>query len=121
MSNLGRIVDDKAHPIKESVAETDAWNERPIPARQIKEQILQDVSSILEFLDVKGDRRTFRDVEGALTSKVFMLGRLFVAYFLTRRQEGALGRAGRRVPVGYRSGRSQSRLESGKALESSAQ
>lgn len=112
MSNLKTIVEHEACPFKDQFgeyAEQDAWKDRPAKSREIKERLFVELRGIVRSLD-SSDDRSFLEAEGKVRSMVFILGRLLLAYFLTRRQEMSQLRLRRRAPPGYRSGRPQPRL-----------
>ena len=110
MSNLKSIVEHDARPFKGQFEEQNAWKEQPPRAREIRKRLFAELRRILDFLDVQDDRRSFHEVESKLVPMVFMLGRVLLAYFLSRRQERSRRRLRRRAPRGYRGGRPQSRL-----------
>jgi hypothetical protein len=110
MSNLESIVDHDAHPFKGQFEDQNAWKDQPPRGREIRKRLFAELCRILEFLDARDDRLSFHEVERKLVPMVFVLGRLLLAYFLTRRQETSRRRLRQRAPQGYRSGRSQSRL-----------
>jgi hypothetical protein len=87
MSNLRSIVEQTAGRIKEEISEQDEWKEAAPESRGIKKRIHAKVDEVFAFLEGRGDRATFDGVEKALVRLVFMLGRLFLAYFLAWRQE----------------------------------
>jgi hypothetical protein len=72
---------------KGEFAEQDGWRKRPAPSLDIRRKIHEQIDSVFAFLDRPKDTRSFHEVEQGLLSLVFALGRLFVAYFLARREE----------------------------------
>jgi hypothetical protein len=87
MSNLRSIVDQSATRIKEETSEQDEWKEAAPESQDIKKRIHAKVDEVFAFLERRSDRRSFDEVEKAVVRLVFMLGRLFLAYFLAWREE----------------------------------
>ncbi len=74
---------------KGEFAEQEDWEKRPPKSAEIRERIKQHVSGIFAFLDPPGDSRTLDQVEHGLVPSIFALGRLFLAYYLARREENS--------------------------------
>lgn len=110
MSNLRTIVEGEGCQFKGQFGEQDAWRDAPPRESVIKKEIERRVRAIFCFLDSAGDGRRFKDVEGKLVRLVLCLGRLFLAYFLARRERESARRLRRDCRRGFRRGRPQSRL-----------
>ncbi len=87
MSNLKSIVEQSATGIKEEISEQDEWQEAAPESQAIKKRIHAGVDEVFAFLERPKDERSFHEIEKAVVRLVFMLGRLFLAYFLTWREE----------------------------------
>jgi hypothetical protein len=87
VSNLRSIVDQTTTRIKEEISEQDEWKEAAPESQDIKKRIHAKVDEIFAFLERRSDRRSFDEVEKTAVLLVFMLGRLFLAYFLAWREE----------------------------------
>lgn len=88
MSDLnGSIKPDCNKSFKSEFVEQDEWKNEPVKSKLIKKRIIQHVKHIFSVLEKKNDERSFDDVEKAIVPLVFTLGRLFLSYFLTWRNE----------------------------------
>src|SRR5437867_1706241 len=90
MSNQGKNVKEGRAVCN---TEQDEWREMPPTSSGLKARMLREVEEVFIFLDEKEDY-SWDQVEKGIISRVFTLGRLFLAYFLARRQ-GALPAKGR--------------------------
>jgi hypothetical protein len=84
MSNPAKSV-DQGQPVCNT--EQDEWRETPPASSDLKSRIRREVEGVLALLDEKDSDRSFDQVEESIRSRVFILGRLFLAYFLARRHE----------------------------------
>ncbi len=100
--NVATIVGHVGGRCKGEFAEQDAWNEAPVESSEIKARIKSHLAATIEFLDKTDDTRRFDEVERELKGLVFVLGRLLLAFFLTRRQECSDQNVERWVRRGYR-------------------
>ncbi len=87
---------------KGEFGEQDAWKDRPAKSSEIKDKIKNHIEEIFSFFEKKNDRRRFDEVERGLRPLLFALGRLFLAYFLARREESSEEEVERWVRKGYR-------------------
>jgi len=110
MSNLRSIVDHEASPFKGEFSEQDSWKRCPPRAREIRKETMRRVRAVFQRLDSAGPERTFHEVERDLVGPVFGLGRLFLAYFLARREQQSEPGLRNHPPRGLRRGRAQPRL-----------
>ena len=78
------------------------WSNAPTKSRKIKAKIKVHVGGIFEFLERKNDTRPFDEVERGLVKPVFALARLFLAYFLARREERSGKEVGSWLRRGFR-------------------
>jgi hypothetical protein len=85
--NLATIVGHVGGPCKGESAEQDEWENEPAESVAIKSKIKVHVEEIFQFVDRANDERRFDEVERGLRTLLFALGRLFLAYFLARREE----------------------------------
>lgn len=85
--NLATIVGHVGGRCKGEYGEQNDWSNAPAKSRQIQAKIKAHVGGIFEFLERKNDTRCFDEVERGLVKPVFALARLFLAYFLARREE----------------------------------
>jgi len=83
MSNQGKNVKEGRAVCN---TEQDEWREMPPTSSGLKARIVREVEEVFIFLDEKEDY-SWDQVEKGIISRVFTLGRLFLAYFLARRQE----------------------------------
>lgn len=88
MSNRKQIVDD-CHTVCNS--EQDAWRDHPPASSEIGERLRRQVEDALAFLRMPSAKRSFGEVEQAVISFVFVLGRLLLNYFLAWRHEHSAG------------------------------
>src|SRR6266508_3780703 len=84
MSNQGKSV---AQGRAVCNTEQDEWRETPPASSDLKGRIRSEVENVFAFLDERDAERSWDQVEKGIISRVFTLGRLFLAYFLARRQE----------------------------------
>ncbi len=100
--NLTTIVGHVGGRCKGKDEEQDAWKNVPAKGRKIKAKIKSHIDEIFAFVEKKNDARSFNDVEQGLIGLIFALGRLFLAYFLARREESCKGQVGRWLRQGFR-------------------
>ena len=84
---LTTIVGHVGGRCKGEYAEQNDWSNAPAKSRQIKAKIKAHVDGIFEFLERNNDTRAFDEVERGLAKPVLSLARLFLAYYLARREE----------------------------------
>lgn len=84
MSNQGKSVDEGRSGCK---SEQDEWRDTPPASSDLKRRIRSEVETIFAFLDETDTERSFDQVEKGVISRVFTLGRFFLAYFLARQHE----------------------------------
>ena len=100
--NLATIVGHVGGRCKGKDDEQDAWRNVAAKSRKIKAEIKSHIDAIFGFLDKRNDTRSFDEVERGLIGLIFALGRLFLAYFLARREESFKGQVGRWLRRGFR-------------------
>jgi hypothetical protein len=100
--NLTTIVGHVGGRCKGKDEEQDVWKNVPAKSRKIKAKIKSHIDEIFAFLEKKNDARSFNDVEQGLIGLIFALGRLFLAYYLARREESSKGQVGRWLRQGFR-------------------
>jgi len=100
--NLATIVGHVGGRCKGEDQEQDAWRNAPAKARKIKAKIKSHLEEIFAFLEKKNDTRAFDEVERDLVGLIFALGRLFLAYFLARREERSENDVGKWLRRGFR-------------------
>ena len=99
---VATIVGHVGGECKGEFGEQDAWKDGPAKSSEIKDKIKNHIEEIFSFFEKKNDRRRFDEVERGLRSLLFALGRLFLAYFLARREESSEEEVARWVRKGYR-------------------
>ena len=67
--------------------EQQSWQGAPVESSEIKQTTLRHVEEVFAFLEQPGDERRFDEVERQLRALIFTLARLFLAFFLARREE----------------------------------
>lgn len=85
--SLATIVGHVGGRCKGESTEQGAWKSEPAKPVAIKSKIKDHVEEIFQFVDRANDERHFDEVERGLRTLLFALGRLFLAYFLARREE----------------------------------
>jgi hypothetical protein len=103
MNDLATIVGFVGGECKGESQEQDAWREAPVPSAEIKGKIRGRVKAIFELVERGDDRRGLDEVERGLVPLIFGLARLFLAYFLARREEHSASLLERWQRKGYRS------------------
>lgn len=107
MSNRKKIVNDGRSVCN---SEQDAWREHPPVSAEIQDRIGRQVEDALVFLGKPSSHRSFGEVEKAVISFVFALGRLFLNYFLAWRDENSAGEVNQMKTAGSRVRPAQPRL-----------
>lgn len=100
MSNLKLIVNQSTRRIKREISEQDEWKEEAPESQNIKKRIHAKVDEVFAFIERRKNRRSFDETEKGVVRYVFMLGRLFLAYFLAWREE----HSGREIENAQRNG-----------------
>lgn len=110
MSNpMAGIVEHEACPFKTEPTEQEEWKGSAPSTSQIRKRIDAQVRQVFAFLEKRRDRRSFHEVETALLPMICALGRLFLTYFFTWRQEHSGPRVARIRLRGYHQRDSQPR------------
>ncbi len=107
MSNRGKIVDDGRAVCN---SEQDAWRDQAPASSEIRDRIGRQVEDALAFLGKPAAQRSFGEVEKAVISFVFVLGRLLLNYFLAWRNENSVGEVKQMKTAGCRVRPAQPRL-----------
>ena len=92
---LRSIVEHGGGEGKGDMSEQAAWENQPVSSDAIRRQIFEHVESVFASLSVRQDERRFDAVERELIGMVFALGRLFLAFFLTLREERTAAKVAR--------------------------
>jgi len=100
--NLATIVGHVGGRCKGDYEEQSAWDNAPARSTEIKAKIKGHIDAVFEFFERKDDTRRFDEVERGLHGLLFALGRLFLAYFLARREESSDNEVKRWLTKGYR-------------------
>jgi hypothetical protein len=100
--NVDSIIGYIGGSCKGDSSEQDEWREAPVGSSIIKEEIKTHVNTLFGFVDRPNDRRTFNEVERGLYKLMFTLARLFIAFFLTRREENSQREVQRWTRKGFR-------------------
>ena len=104
------ILDRERDSIKSDFNEQENWKESPPTSRQINKRIVATVDQILSELKQRQDSRLFTEVEQRLVTQVFVLGRLFLAYYFAVRQERSSPDIRRLRKMQYQKRKPQSRM-----------
>lgn len=107
MSNRKKIVDDGCAVCN---SEQDDWRDHPAASSEIQDRIQRQVDDVLAFLEKPSRDRSFGEIEKAVISFVFILGRLFLNYFLAWRHEHSATEVQRMKTSGSRVRPAQPRL-----------
>ncbi len=107
MSNRKKIVDDDRAVCN---SEQDVWRDHPPASSEIRDRIGRQVEDVLAFLGKPSALRSFGEVEKAVISFAFVLGRLFLNYFLAWRNENSAGEVKQMKSPGCRVRPAQPRL-----------
>ncbi len=102
MIKLATIVGHVGGQSKGESEEQKGWTDSPATSAQIKGEINKRVAGVFDLVERKNDKRSFDEVERALRGFVFAIGRLFLAYFLARREESSEPEVNRWLRKGYR-------------------
>jgi len=84
---LATIVGHVGGQCKGDSEEQQSWQDAPAKSSDIKQATLRHVEDVFSFLEQPDDERRFDEVERQLRALIFTLGRLFLAFFLARREE----------------------------------
>lgn len=101
MIKLATIVGHVGGQSKGESEEQKGWTDSPATSAQIKGEINKRVAGVFDLVERKNDKRSFDEVERALRGFVFAIGRLFLAYFLARREESSEPEVNRWLRKGY--------------------
>jgi hypothetical protein len=107
MSNRKNIVDDGRAVCN---SEQDDWRDRAPSSAEIRDRIQRQVDDAISLLRKHSRNRTFGEIEKAIISFAFALGRLFHNYFLAWRHEHSDGEVKRMKTPGTRVRPAQPRL-----------
>ena len=107
MSNRKKIVEDGRAVCN---SEQDAWRAHSPDSSEIRDRIWRQVEDVLAFLGKSSAARSFGEVEKAVISFAFALGRLFLNYFLAWRNENSAGEIQQMKTAGNRVHPAQPRL-----------
>jgi hypothetical protein len=99
MSNRKQIVEDGRAVCN---SEQDTWRDHPPASSEIRDRIGRQVEDALAFLGKPSALRSFGEVEKAVVTFVFTLGRLFLNYFLAWRNENSAGEVKQMKTAGSR-------------------
>lgn len=102
MKELTTIVGHVGGRCKGELEEQSTWSEAPAGSAEVKAKIHEHVGSLFALVDRDGDARRFDEVERRIIPLVLTLGRLFLTYFLVRREEASAKEVDAWVKRGYR-------------------
>lgn len=100
--NLTTIVGHVGGRCKGEFEEQNAWKDAPARSEQIKAVIHEKIEALFAFVDRTNDSRRFDEVERGLVGLIFVLARLFLAYFCACREERSAKEIYRWLSRGYR-------------------
>lgn len=107
MSNPRKIVEDGRAVCNN---EQDTWRDQPPSSPELRARIQQEVSDALDRLTSPARECSFGEIERAVLSTAFLLGRLFLNYFLAWRHERSGSEVQRMKTAGLRIRPAQPRL-----------
>ena len=107
MSNQKKIVEDGRAFCN---SEQDAWRDHSPASSEIRDRIWRQVEDAFAILGRSSAQASFGEVEKAVISFSFVLGRLFLNYFLVWRNENSAGEIKKMKTAGTRAGPAQPRL-----------
>jgi hypothetical protein len=89
--NVDTIVGHLGGSCKGEFEEQEDFRDKPVASSVIKKKIKSHVDNIFHFIDKCDDDRAFDEVERDLRGLLLALGRLFLAFFLARREKQSDG------------------------------
>ena len=102
MKELATIVGQVGGRCKPALEEQSAWSEAPRSSAEIKAKIHEHVERLFSLVDRDGDTRRFDEVERGVVPTIFALARLFLTYYLVRREEASAKEVDVWVKRGFR-------------------